>query len=161
MGTEHPLDWGAFYVAHAATACRALWRRFPVALRARFEPLDFVHDAMAAILEMSARVQGDRAGSLLTRVAHCRMLDQYRRPESRRQGCDLGALVDAAPPCELQVEADELFARLIRRTRKERERVLLEEKRRDHSTPEAAALAGMGLRTAERSLARLRRRACP
>jgi DNA-directed RNA polymerase specialized sigma24 family protein len=158
MGTEDRLDGGAIYVAHAARACRTIRHRFPAALRPFFEPLDFVHDAMFTILEHPDRVDGDRAGLLMTRIARCRMLDQYRRPEAHRQRCDLGALVDAALPGELVAESDEFFSRLMLHARG-RERVLIALKRCGHSTPEAAALAGLGLRTAQRSLARLRRRA--
>jgi DNA-directed RNA polymerase specialized sigma24 family protein len=159
MGTQDRLDWGAIYVAHAARSCRAIRNRFPKALRPRFEPLDFVHDAMAVLLEMSDRVEGDRAGSLLTHIARCRMLDQYRRPESRREECDLQAVHDAAPPGELLAEADELLSRLMGRARNGRERLLIRFKAEGHSTPAAAAQAGMSLRKAQRFLARLCRRA--
>src|SRR5262249_27005458 len=131
MGIADRLDWGAIYVAHATRACRAIRHRFPAALRARFEPLDFVHDAVVTILEHPDRVHGDRAGPFLTRIARCRMLDQYRRPDSHRGGCDLGALMDAALPCELVVESDELFSRLMLHARG-RERVLIALKRCGH-----------------------------
>jgi hypothetical protein len=80
------------------------------------------------------------------------MLDQYRRPES------LQAVHDAAPPGELLAEADELLSRLMGRARNGRERLLIRFKAEGHSTPEAAAQAGMSLRKAQRSLARLCRR---
>ena len=66
---------------------------------------------------------------------------------------------DAAPPGELLAEADELLSRLMGRARNGRERLFIRFKAEGHSTPEAAALAGMGLRMAQRSLARLCRRA--
>jgi DNA-directed RNA polymerase specialized sigma24 family protein len=156
MGTEDQLDWEAIYVAHAARACRTIRSRFPAVLRPCFEPLDFVHDAVVTILEHPKGVDGHRVGPLLALIARCRMLDQYRRPESRRDGCDPGALVDRAPRCELVAESNEVLGRLMLHARG-RERVLIALKRCGHSTPEAAALAGMGLRMAQRSLARLRR----
>jgi DNA-directed RNA polymerase specialized sigma24 family protein len=159
MGTQDRLDWKVIYLREARRACRAIRSRFPETLQPRFEVLDFVHEAFVTILANPARVDGKRVGHLIIHIALRRMLDQSRRPESRCKGCKPEAVLDAAPPCELLAEADELLSRLMGRARDGRKRLLIRLKAEGHSTPEAAVLAGRGLHTAERSLARILRRA--
>ena len=157
METEDRPDWGAIYLREARQACRAIRSRFPVTLQPRFEVLDFVHDAFVTILTDPARVNPEQIGRLIIHIARCRMVDQFRRPEARLKRGNAGAVPDPAPRCELLAEADELLSRLMGRARHGRERLLFRFKAEGHSTSEAASLAGMGLRRAQRSLERLSR----
>jgi DNA-directed RNA polymerase specialized sigma24 family protein len=143
-----PIDWTTLMRNHYAVACRAVERRMPRGLRARYDPEDFVGDAIVEL--MSRRVRFVEFGpDLLILVAKRRMFDAARSPRGRLMplGYDM---IDRQPSAALEFDAAILRESMLYRAGSSSDRVVVDLRCQGHTLPEIAELTGRGLRTVQR-----------
>ena len=145
-----PIDWATVICNHYALACRAIKRRMPRGLRARYDPEDFVGDAIVELMSHQARFVEFRP-DLLILVAKRRMIDAARSPRGRLMPL-AEDVIDRQPSAALEVDAAILRESIIHRAGSTSGRVVVDLRSQGHTLPEIAELTGRGLRTIQRFL---------
>lgn len=143
-----PIDWAKLMRDHYRAACGIIDRLMPQCLRSRYDPEDFVDDA---IIELMARPEQliDKGPSLLTLVAKRRMIDAARSPRSRSMPLEVD-IADRKPSAFLESEAAELRELMLGRARNSADRYVVDLRCRGHTLPEIAELTGRGVRQLQR-----------
>jgi DNA-directed RNA polymerase specialized sigma24 family protein len=143
-----PIDWTTMMRTHYALACRAIKRRMPRGLRARYDPEDFVGDAIVEVMKNRARFV-EFGPDLLILIAKRRMIDAARSPRGRLMplGYDM---IDRQPSAALEFDAAILRESMLRRAGSSSGRVVVDLRCQGHTLPEIAELTGRGLRTVQR-----------
>jgi DNA-directed RNA polymerase specialized sigma24 family protein len=142
------IDWPTVMCKHYALACRAIKRRMPRGLRARYDPEDFVGDAIVEVMKNRARFV-EFGPDLLVLIAKRRMIDAARSPRGRIM--PLGEdVIDRQPSAALEVDAAVLRESMLRRAGNSSDRIAVDLRCQGHTLPEIAERTGRGLRTVQR-----------
>jgi DNA-directed RNA polymerase specialized sigma24 family protein len=102
----HPavaIDWATMMRKHYAQACRVIKHRMPRGLRAKYDPEDFVGDAIVELISNRARFVVF-APDMLILIANRRMIDAARSPRSRMMPLNEHA-IDRQPSVALKDDA--------------------------------------------------------
>jgi DNA-directed RNA polymerase specialized sigma24 family protein len=142
------IDWTSIMRKHYALACGVIKRRMPRGLRARYDPEDFVGDAIVELMTNRARFI-EFGPDLLVLIAKRRMIDAARSPRSRVRPLDED-LIDRQPSVALEDDAAALRELMLHRAGNPGDRVVVDLRCQGHTLPEIAELTGRGLRTVQR-----------
>ena len=142
------IDWPTIMRKHYALACRVIKRRMPRGLRARYDPEDFVGDAIVELMTNRARFV-EFGPDLLVLIAKRRMIDAARSPRSRMMplGDDV---IDRQPSVAMEEDAAVLRELMLGRAGNSGDRIVVDLRCQGHTLPEIAELTGQGLRTVQR-----------
>ncbi len=146
------IDWAVIMRDHYTPACRAIKRLMPGALRAGYDPEDFVADALVELMARPERL-AEQGSTFLVLIAKRRMIDAVRSPRGRLTRLEVD-VIDDQPPAILEHEAAELRQMMLDRAGDPTTRNVVDLRSRGHTLPEIAELTGLGLRTLQRCFKR-------
>jgi hypothetical protein len=147
-GRAAAIDWSAIMHSNYALACRVIKNRMPRGLRARYDPEDFVGDAIVELISDRARLV-EFGPDLLILIAKRRMIDAARSPKSRLIPL-AEDVIDRRPSVGLEDDATALRDLVLGRAVNSSDRAAVNLRCQGHSLPEIAALTGRGVRTVQR-----------
>ena len=133
---------------HYRSACRIIDRVMPIGLRGKFDPEDFVNDALIELLASPERLI-EKGPSLLALVARRRMIDAARSPRSRVLPLTVD-MIDSRSSAPEQIEAAELREMMLGRARDSQELKIVDLRCMGYTLPEIARLTGTGVRQLQR-----------
>ena len=135
------IDWSSIMRENYALACGIIKRRMPRCLRARYDPEDFVGDAIVELMTNRARFV-EYGPDLLILIAKHRMIDAARSPRSRLM--PLGEdLIDRQPSVALENDAAVLREVMLGRAGDPGDRVVVDLRCRGTHCPKLpSSLAG-------------------
>ncbi len=143
-----PIDWDDVLPRYYLSACRDIKRKMPRCLWARYDPEDFVADAIVELMNKPAPFVEYGPG-LLVLIAKRRMIDAAKSPRSRAVRLEVDVM-DRQPEAHLRFEAAERRESMLGRTHDPRSRAMLALRLEGHSLPEIAEMSGRGLRMVQR-----------
>jgi DNA-directed RNA polymerase specialized sigma24 family protein len=147
----HPaaaIDWASLMRKHYALACGIIKRRMPRCLRARYDPEDFVGEAIVELMANRARFV-EFGPDLLILIAKRRMIDAARSPQSRMMPLDED-LIDRQPSVALEDDAAVLRESMLGRAGNSGDRAVVDLRCQGYTLPEIAERTGRGLRSVQR-----------
>jgi DNA-directed RNA polymerase specialized sigma24 family protein len=142
------IDWANIMRTHYSLACRVIKRRMPRGLRARYDPEDFVGDAIVELMNNRARFL-EFGPDLLIVIANRRMIDAARSPRSRYMPL-AEDVVDRQPSVALENDAAALRELMLHRAGNYSDRIVVDLRCQGHTLPEIAERTGRSLRTVQR-----------
>ena len=120
----------------------------PRGLRARYDPEDFVGDAIVELISNRARLV-ESGPDLLILIAKRRMIDAARSPRSRLIPLEED-VIDRQPSVGLEDDAVALRELVLGRAANSGDRAAVNLRCQGHTLSEIAALTGRGVRTIQR-----------
>jgi DNA-directed RNA polymerase specialized sigma24 family protein len=148
MQTAGEIDWPTIMREQYASVCRVIKRLMPCGLRARYDPEDFVDDAIVDLMSASTRF-AEYNSNLLILIAKRRMIDAARSPRSRLIPLKVD-VIDDRSSVALESEASDLRDWILGRVGDSSDRAVVDLRCQGHTLPEIAELTGQGLRTVQR-----------
>ena len=148
---EHPLmpiDWATLMRVHYRTASRVIDRLMPRSLRTKYDPEDFVGDALVELMN-HPKLSVEASPALLILIAKRRMIDAARSPRSRVIPLEVDT-IDPRAPVALEHEAREQRELMLGRAGDPKHRAVVDLRCQGYTLPEIAERTGVGLRTVQR-----------
>ena len=124
MHSDVTIDWTIVLGEHYASACRVVNRCMPPGLRGRYDPEDFVGDAIVELLKNPARL-AEYQPHLLIVIAKRRMIDAARSAWNRLGRLEV-ELIDLQASAALHLEAAEMREEMLGRAGCAHGRAMLE-----------------------------------